>query len=171
MLEYINKVLVPYFTQISQKLELAMYHPALALFNVFKAHRCDIVLEKLRQNHIHQVCIPAGCTGELQPLDVSVNEKFKASMKVHFACWYSTEVKQSLDQGLEVTNIQIDLQASVLKPLHGNWLIMDISSLKDKIEVIQREIFRSGIMEYVSKLTVLFHHFSKTFSCICKCTR
>ena len=53
MQEYIDKVLVPYVTQTRQKLELAMDHPALALFDVFKAHRCDTVLEKLRQNHIH----------------------------------------------------------------------------------------------------------------------
>ena len=89
--------------------------------------------------------IPAGCTGELQPLDVSVNEQFKASMKAHFGRWYSTEVKESLDQGRDVANIRIDLRASVLKPLHGNWLITTISSLKDKKEV------RSGIMEYVSQ--------------------
>ena len=88
-----------------------MDHPALSLFDLFKAHRCDTVLEKLHQNHIHQVFIPAGCTGELQPLDVSVNEQFKASMKAHFARWYSTEVNESLDQGFEVANIRIDLRA------------------------------------------------------------
>ena len=65
MVEYIDKVLVPYVTQTRQRLEFAMDHPALALFDVFKDHRCDSVLEKLRQNHIHQVFIPAGCTGEL----------------------------------------------------------------------------------------------------------
>ena len=56
--------LVPYVTKTRQKLELAMDHPALALFDVFKAHRCDTVLEKV---HIHQV---AGCTGELQTLSI-----------------------------------------------------------------------------------------------------
>jgi hypothetical protein len=101
----------------------------LAWFDIFKAHRCNIVLEKLRQNHIYQVFIPAGCTGELQPFDVSVNEQFKASMKTHFARWYSTEV---LDQGREVANIRIDLRALVLKPLRGNRLITTMSSLKDK---------------------------------------
>ena len=75
MLEYIDQVLIPYLTKKWQELELAMDHPA---FDVFKA---DSLLQKLRYNHIHQVFIPAGCTGELQPLDVSVNEQFKASMK------------------------------------------------------------------------------------------
>ena len=143
MLEYIDKVLVPYVTQTRQKLELAMDHTALACFGVFKAHRCDTALDKLCQNHIHQVCIPAGCTGELQPLDISVNEKFKASMKAHFVRWHSPEVKESLDQEFKVANTQIDLRASFLKPLHGNWLIMAILSLKDKKEVIQRGFERS----------------------------
>ena len=48
MLEYIDTVLLPYVTQTRQKLELAMDHPAFALFDVFKAHRCEITLEKLR---------------------------------------------------------------------------------------------------------------------------
>ena len=128
-----------------------MDHLALALFDVFKAHRCDTVLEKLRQNHIHQVFILAGCSGELQNLDISVNEQFKASMKAHFARWYSTEVTKSLDQGLEMANIRIDLRVSVLKHFHGNWLITDISSLKDKKEAIERGFERSEIMEYVSQ--------------------
>ena len=106
MLEYIDNVLVPYVSQTREKLELAMDHP---LFDVFTAHRCDTVLEKLHQNHIHQVFIPAGCTGELQPLDVSVNEQFKAPMKAHFTGWYSTEVKEGPDQGLDVANVKIDL--------------------------------------------------------------
>ena len=39
MLEYIDKVLVPYVAHTRQKLELAMDNPALILFDVFKAHR------------------------------------------------------------------------------------------------------------------------------------
>ena len=50
-----------------------------------------------------------------------------------------------------MANIRIDLRASVLKPLHGNWLITAISSLKDKKEVIQTGFERSGIMENVSQ--------------------
>lgn len=48
MFENIDKVLIPYFTLSSQNLELAMDHPALASIDVFKAHRCDSVLEILR---------------------------------------------------------------------------------------------------------------------------
>ena len=49
--------------------------------------------------------VPAGCTGELQPRDVSVNEQFKASMKAHFAYWYSNGVNESLKLGLDFSQL------------------------------------------------------------------
>ena len=85
MLEFIDKVIVPYVTQTREKLQLASDQPALALFDIFKADRCESLLEKQHQHHIHQVFIPAGCTGELQPLNLTVNSLCKASMKAHFS--------------------------------------------------------------------------------------
>lgn len=63
MLEFIDTVLVPYVSQTHEQLEFASDHPALAIFDVFQAHSCEPVLDKLRQHHIHQVFVPAGCTG------------------------------------------------------------------------------------------------------------
>ena len=68
-------------------------------------------------------------------------------MKGHFARWYSTEVKEGLDQRLEVANVKIDLRASVVKPLRGNWFMMAISSLKNNKELIQSGFERTGIKE------------------------
>ena len=92
-----------------QDLELADDHCALAIFDVFHAHRCDSLLKKLSSNNIHQVFVPAGCTGDLQPLDLSVNEEFKAAMKSNFSRWYADEVKQALDNGISLENLNIDL--------------------------------------------------------------
>lgn len=35
----------------------------LAIFDVFAVDRCDSVLKKLSSSHIHQVFVPASCTG------------------------------------------------------------------------------------------------------------
>ena len=69
-------------------------------FDVFRAHRCESFLRILCTHNIHQVFMPAGCTGELQPIDISVDEEFKAVMKSSFSRWYADEVKQALDQGV-----------------------------------------------------------------------
>ena len=64
---------------------LASDQPALALFDIFKAHRCESVL------------------------NVTVNSLFKAAMKGHFSRWHSTKVKEALEQGQEIANVKVDL--------------------------------------------------------------
>ena len=41
----------------------------------------------------------------IQPLHVSVNSVFKESMKSHSSRWFATEVKEALEQGLEIANV------------------------------------------------------------------
>ena len=40
---------------------------------------------------------------------LSVNSVFKKSMKSHFSRWYTTEVKEALEQGLEIADVKFDL--------------------------------------------------------------
>ena len=69
------------------------------------------------------VFIPAGCMGELQSLDLSVNDPFKSMMKKRFAEWYTDSIKSALDAGESLENVKVDLKASAVKPRHANWLI------------------------------------------------
>ena len=120
MIEYFDNVIIPYVVETRRELELADDHPVLAIFDVFAAHRCSDVLAKLQENSIHQVYVPASCTGELQPLDVGVNGDFKQMMKASFSRWYADEVRVAMDEGKSVSDIKVDLRASVIKPLHAN---------------------------------------------------
>ena len=38
-----------------------------ALFDIFAVYRCSSVLAKPQAHNSHQVFIPTGCTGEIQP--------------------------------------------------------------------------------------------------------
>ena len=90
--------------------------------------------------------VPAGCTGELQPLDVSVNSVFKESMKSHFSRWYATEVKEAPEQGLEIVDVKIDLRASIVKP---SWLMMSFYSftyLKNNNDLILKGFEKTDIL-------------------------
>ena len=59
MLEYIQNIIIPYVASTRLSLNLPEDQPALAVFDVFAAHRCASVLEKLKSNNIHQVFVPA----------------------------------------------------------------------------------------------------------------
>jgi len=65
--------------------------PALLALDLFGGHKTDDVLDTFRAHDITISIIPAGCTGLLQLLDVSINGPFKNLLKVlHtlFNCLY-----------------------------------------------------------------------------------
>ena len=75
---YGNNVLVPYVQSTREKLSVDKDHFALALFDIFAATcRCKTVIQALEENDIKCCFIPAHCTGELHPLDLTVNQVFK----------------------------------------------------------------------------------------------
>ena len=83
MLHYIdhNISVVPYVRNIREELGLDSNHCALSLFDVFAVHRYKSVLQSLETNKIRCSFVPANCTGELQPLNVTVNQVFKQELK------------------------------------------------------------------------------------------
>ena len=62
VLRYIDTVLNSYLTSKRQELELADTHKALLIMDVFKAHRCEEVLQKLDESNVLVVFVPANCT-------------------------------------------------------------------------------------------------------------
>ena len=44
-------------------------------------------------------------------------------MKKEFVTYYSSAVKQQLDSGKQLEDIEVDFHLSVLKPLHAKWLV------------------------------------------------
>ena len=103
----------------------------------------------LKSNHIHQVFVPASCTGELQPLDVGINDQFKGLLKQEFSQWYASEVQQALRQGVAISGIKVDHRASLIKPLHANWLMNTVSTLSDKCDTIKKPFETVGIIDIV----------------------
>ncbi|VDI47973.1 vacuolar protein sorting-associated protein 8 [Mytilus galloprovincialis] len=120
MVRYIETVLVPYTDKVKEELDLPIRQQSIAIFDVFRAHRCQEVLDALSKARIQHVFVPAGCTGELQPMDLSVNGELKAAMKNEFMNWYADMVAEDLKDSSTIN--KVDLRLSVLKPLHAKWL-------------------------------------------------
>ena len=142
--EYILNVLVPYLEAERKALALPDDHPALLILDIFAAHRTLAVKELCAEHHIVMVFVPANCTGELQPLDVSCNGEFKAFMKQMFSDWYSDQVLKQLRYG--DGQFALDLKLSTLKPLHANWLLQSWDMLRNKPETTIRGWRQAGIL-------------------------
>jgi hypothetical protein len=146
-LQYVEAILVPYFTAQRAALDLDPTHPGLLLMDVFAAHRTDKVKKLLAHHNIIYIFIPANCTGELQPLDVSGNGNFKESLKSSFSEWYSDEVTKQLKEGRE--HSKVGLQLTILKPLHANWLLQAWESLSNHPKHSVTGWRKAGLLEAV----------------------
>ena len=60
---------------------------SLLVWDMFRAHCCDSVKEKLKEYRTRQAVIPGGCTSVLQPLDVSINKSFKTYLQKLWNTW------------------------------------------------------------------------------------
>ncbi|CAI7806755.1 unnamed protein product [Closterium sp. NIES-54] len=54
-------------------------------------HLTDAVKAKFGELNIVPAVIPAGCTSEIQPLDVAVNHSFKAAVRQLYQEWFESE--------------------------------------------------------------------------------
>jgi len=74
VLQYIHSVIIPFVDQTHQNIGAHEQQPALAIFDHFKGQMTERIIQELEDNFIHSVLIPANHTGQLQPMDTSVNK-------------------------------------------------------------------------------------------------
>jgi hypothetical protein len=108
--------------------------------------RVESVRNKLNENFIRQVYIPGGCTGELQPLDLKINDPFKKQMKQLFIEWYSEQVKEVMDKDGNLDDVNINLGMSTIKPIHARWLISAVTTISQKQELIKSSFISAGLV-------------------------
>ncbi len=143
MKEYIERIIVPYVDRKRKELNVPSDQPALAIFDVFKGQQTEDVIRLLQETSIPAVSVPANCTDRLQPMD-HVNKSVKEFMRSKFRDWYSTQVQQQLDEGAEIS--PVDLKMSTMKPLGAHWLVSLYDYLKENSSAIESGFKAAGIL-------------------------
>ena len=118
--------------------------PALAIFDVFKGQQTEDVTKLLEENNIHVVSVPANCTDRLQPMDLSVNKSVKEYMRSKFRDWYSMQVQHQLDEGEEIS--PVDLRMSTMKPVGARWLVSLYDYLKENSSIVENGFKAAGLL-------------------------
>ena len=75
------EVVVPFLEVKRKALHLDSSHPSLAIFDCFKGHTTPEFYTLLKEHNILSIQVPANCTDQLQPLDVSVNKPVKDHLR------------------------------------------------------------------------------------------
>ena len=126
---------------------------ALLILDVFSGQMTEPVKEMLRENFIHFARVPANMTNLFQPLDLTVNRSFKAFMKKKFTEWFSKQIADEMDKGIQLEDIDIKLRISILKPLHAKWMVEVFNLMTSQAgrEVISNGWKAAGITEAIKK--------------------
>ena len=156
-LKLIDEIISPYVTKKQEELKLPTDQKALLISDVFRGQMTDKVKEQLDELNIECVYVPANMMHFFQPLDLTVNGCAKQRMRKEFVTYYLSAVKQQLDSGKQLEDIEVDFHLLVLKPLHAKWLVElfnSFTSTRDK-EVIARRWKKSEIVGLLDGTTIL----------------
>ena len=126
---------------------------ALVIFDVFKGPITDKVLDHFKENNIATVFVPANMTGQLQPLDLTVNGYAKKYCKKKFNEWYMEQITKQLDSGKPIDEIEVKLQLTTLKPFHAEWLtdFYNLMTTSEDKNVVLSGWKASGIVQITEK--------------------
>ncbi|CAI7817367.1 unnamed protein product [Closterium sp. NIES-53] len=64
---------------------------AMLVLDSYCGHITQAMLQAYRTHSITPAVMPAGCTSQIQPLDVSINRCFKAAVRARYAKWFMHE--------------------------------------------------------------------------------
>ncbi|CAI5978089.1 unnamed protein product [Closterium sp. NIES-65] len=64
---------------------------AMLVLDSYRGHITQTMLQSYRTHSITPAVIPAGCTSQIQPLDVSINRCFKVAVRARYARWFMRE--------------------------------------------------------------------------------
>ena len=117
-MKVLDEIIKPYVEKERDMLNLDEKQPTPLITDVFSGQMTKPVIDKMAENYIKLVKVPANMTRIFQPLDLIVNRSAKVFMKKRFTEWHSRCIVQELDNGKD-----IQLKMSILKPLHAQWII------------------------------------------------
>ena len=85
------------------------------IFDCWSKHKTDWWIQACKDANFEVVFVPANHTGELQPMDLSVNFTFKKALSTAFNEWLTKEILAQLHKNIPLKNITIDDSFKTLK--------------------------------------------------------
>ena len=114
-------------------------------------------MDKLESLNLELVTVPANMTHFFQPLDLTVNGSAKKFLRARFTEYYADAVREQLENGKQLEEIDVDFRLSVIKPLHAKWLIAlyNYPTTQKGMEIIAKGWKKAGIAGLLDGTTVL----------------
>ena len=140
-IQYIHNIILPFIHKQKTAKKLLPDQRALCIFDNFKAQLTSDVLQLLKDSFIDTVFVPANCTDQLQPLDLSVNKPAKDFLKRKFEEWYAEQVF------INSAKAPIKFPLSTMKPVGAQWIKELYKYISDHPDIIRNGFKAAGVTE------------------------
>ena len=156
MKRYIKNIIVPYIEKTKKDMKLPSHQRALCIMDNFSAQCTDDIIALFESYGIDTVYVPANCTGELQPMDISVNKPVKTFLKDEFQSWYAKEMLTQVDHtSTKQTDINfkpITFPMGRMKPIAAKWIIDAVHYIYAHPVLIRNGFRAAGITNAIKEL-------------------
>ena len=127
VLRLIDNSFHPHMEECRRVLNLTPTQYGLTLWDVFKSHTTQRVLDLLEARFIKVLFTPAGTTSLYAPNDhPEFNHNVKKMNEDKCTKWYAEQVTRCLDAGID---LDVDFTTTVMKPIHAQWTIESLNYL------------------------------------------
>ena len=92
------------------------------------------------------VIVPANCTNQLQPLDLSINKAAKEFLHGKFQERYALQIFEQWKSIAE--SKPIDLRLNIMKPLGVSWMVNLYDHIKSRPNMIKGAFTAAGIEKW-----------------------
>lgn len=101
-IDWVDLILVPYYTATKLRLNLPADHPCMLLLDVWKIHLTTAFREHLKKvaPYVTLKYIPAGCTSKKQPADVGCQAPMKQAIKGSFHSHVGRDFGRQMARGI-----------------------------------------------------------------------
>ena len=121
-IKLLEEVIVPY-VQEERKFFLKDDQKALIIWDVFRGQKTDEVINFMEENNLTTEYVPNNLTAHYQPLDCTTNKWAKDFTKRKFSTWYAKQIRDNVEKGISLEEIDVNFQLTTMKPLHAHWMI------------------------------------------------
>ena len=80
----------------------------------------------------------------------SILNRAKRFLNEKYEAWYSVEITKRLNEGSDVYAIDIDLNLSVMKPIHARWLISFYDHMQNQVNLIKQSFYVADIYDAIT---------------------
>ena len=104
--------------------------------DTFKGQDNDVILDLCEKRMCQVVVVPRNLTNKFQPLDITVNKPTKSFMSSKYDGWFSKQVSQQPEKGIQPADVKVSLGLIELKVMHAKWILELYNHLCHPNEII-----------------------------------